>query len=202
MILCSFSPCPDDALLARGATYRKKKKTLSITPLYIGRESLVCFNKRTTWEIRDLGKPLHVLPLPLNDRRTTSLLLGSGRSVRIYGPINRSADLFFYTINRHLVAPPRHRFSDKTPDFPTVRQPIVVEALRPLFLTRNIVRPLPICSSHPFSKRCLYQNNLAPRMPLRRISSFSFVFVFLIRIKTSVFIRYAAPSSSILRLSS
>ena len=23
MILCSFSPCPDDALLARGATYRK-----------------------------------------------------------------------------------------------------------------------------------------------------------------------------------
>lgn len=49
--------------------------------------------------------------------------------------INRSADLFFYTINRHLVAPPRHRFSDKPPDFPTVRQPIVVEALRPLFLT-------------------------------------------------------------------
>lgn len=38
MILCSFSPCPDDALLARGATYRKKKKTLSIT---LRRESLV-----------------------------------------------------------------------------------------------------------------------------------------------------------------
>jgi hypothetical protein len=36
MILCSFSPCPDDALLARGATYRKK--TLSIT---LRRESLV-----------------------------------------------------------------------------------------------------------------------------------------------------------------
>ena len=28
MILCSFSPCPDDALLARGATYRKKKDSL------------------------------------------------------------------------------------------------------------------------------------------------------------------------------
>lgn len=26
MILCSFSPCSDDALLARGATYRKKKR--------------------------------------------------------------------------------------------------------------------------------------------------------------------------------
>lgn len=36
MILCSFSPCPDDALLARGATYQKKN--LSIT---LRRESLV-----------------------------------------------------------------------------------------------------------------------------------------------------------------
>lgn len=26
MILCSFSPCPDDALLAREATYRKRKR--------------------------------------------------------------------------------------------------------------------------------------------------------------------------------
>jgi len=31
MILSSFSPCPDDALLARGATYQKKQKNLSIT---------------------------------------------------------------------------------------------------------------------------------------------------------------------------
>jgi len=38
MILCSFSPCPDDALLAREATYRKKKKNLSIT---LRRKSLV-----------------------------------------------------------------------------------------------------------------------------------------------------------------
>lgn len=30
MILCSFSPCPDDALLARGATYQKKKKNQSL----------------------------------------------------------------------------------------------------------------------------------------------------------------------------
>lgn len=35
MILRSFSLCPDDALLARGATYRKKKK-----------ESLYYFEKR------------------------------------------------------------------------------------------------------------------------------------------------------------
>lgn len=25
-MFCSFSPCPDDAFLARGATYQKKKK--------------------------------------------------------------------------------------------------------------------------------------------------------------------------------
>lgn len=43
------------------------------------------FDRRTTWEIRDLGKPLHLFPLPLNDRRTTYLLLDSSRSVRIYG---------------------------------------------------------------------------------------------------------------------
>ena len=82
MILCSFSPCPDDALLAREATYRKKKKNLSIT---LRKEENRWFDLRTTWEIRDLGKPLHVLPLPFFDRRTTYLLLDSSRSVRIYG---------------------------------------------------------------------------------------------------------------------
>lgn len=99
MILCSFSPCPDDALLASGATYQKKN--LSIT---LRRESLV-WPIRTTWEIRDLGKPLHVLPL--ND--TTYLLLDSSRSVygqsigpRIYSSIREIAIL---------VAPPRRRFS-------------------------------------------------------------------------------------------
>lgn len=105
MILCSFSPCPDDALLARGATYLKKN--LSIT---LRRESLV-WPIRTTWEIRDLGKPLHVLPLPLNDRRTTYLLLDSSRSVRIYG---QSIGPRIYSSIREiaiLVAPPRRRFS-------------------------------------------------------------------------------------------
>lgn len=70
---------PDDALLARGVTYQKKKISLLLW------EENRWFDRRTTWEIRDLGKPLHFFPLPLNDRRTTYLLLDSSRSVRIYG---------------------------------------------------------------------------------------------------------------------
>lgn len=31
MILCSFSPCPDDALLARGATYQKKNLSITLS---------------------------------------------------------------------------------------------------------------------------------------------------------------------------
>lgn len=45
MILCSFSPCPDDALLAREATYRNKEK-----------ESLYYFKKKIvglTYELRE-----------------------------------------------------------------------------------------------------------------------------------------------------
>ncbi|KAK7234337.1 hypothetical protein RIF29_46986 [Crotalaria pallida] len=49
MILCSFSPWPDDALLARGATYQKK--TLSIT---LRRESTSVF-------LRHVGSPIRTV---------------------------------------------------------------------------------------------------------------------------------------------
>lgn len=78
MILCSFSICPYDALLARVAEKEK--------------ESLYYFEKRIVGLTDGLRGKYDYKPsrytfgaFPFFDRRTTYLLLDSGRSVRIYG---------------------------------------------------------------------------------------------------------------------
>ena len=55
IILCSFSPCPDDALLARGATYRK--------------DSLYYFEKRIVGLTDELRGKMDLLSLIFSKRR-------------------------------------------------------------------------------------------------------------------------------------
>ena len=56
IILCSFSPCPDDALLARGATYRKyslyyfEKRIVGLTDELRGKIDLISL-KQDFWKV-------------------------------------------------------------------------------------------------------------------------------------------------------